>query len=146
MGTAWGFATTGQLDEALFAALARAAEPRLGDFTGQNLANTAWAFATADQPFSAPLDAIAVLDALDAQGHKPQAIHYSMSVQGVAVLGQMEAALVLLIRSEADGLPSQSDETYYPSFHTLLEGGRESSGCGIAVRVQAVVHRLGLIA
>ena len=34
----------------LFAALARAAERRLGEFNAQELANTAWAFATADQP------------------------------------------------------------------------------------------------
>ena len=33
----------------MFAALARAAEPRLGDFNVQNLTNTAWAFATASQ-------------------------------------------------------------------------------------------------
>ena len=35
---------------ALFIALARAAERRVGEFNAQNLANTAWAFATADQP------------------------------------------------------------------------------------------------
>ena len=33
-------------DEKLFAALARAAERRLSDFNPQNVANTAWAFAT----------------------------------------------------------------------------------------------------
>ena len=33
----------------LFRALARAAEQRVGDFKAQNLANTAWAFATAGQ-------------------------------------------------------------------------------------------------
>ena len=38
-----------QSDAQLFAALARAAEWRLGDFNVQDLANTAWAFATASQ-------------------------------------------------------------------------------------------------
>ena len=39
----------GQVDEALFTVLARAAEPRLGEFKAQELVNTAWAFATAGQ-------------------------------------------------------------------------------------------------
>ena len=34
---------------ALFTALARAAEKRVGEFVVQNIANTAWAFATADR-------------------------------------------------------------------------------------------------
>ena len=38
-----------QLDAQLFAALERAAVRRLGDFKGQGLANTAWAFVTASQ-------------------------------------------------------------------------------------------------
>ena len=33
----------------LFQSLARAAERRLGEFNGQELANTAWAFATASE-------------------------------------------------------------------------------------------------
>jgi len=33
----------------LFTILARAAERRMSDFDSQNIANTAWAFATADQ-------------------------------------------------------------------------------------------------
>ena len=40
---------TGNWKEALFAVLARAAELRFGDFKVQDLANTAWAFATASQ-------------------------------------------------------------------------------------------------
>ena len=35
-----------QSDEKLFTALARSAEWRVGDFNAQDLANTAWAFAT----------------------------------------------------------------------------------------------------
>ena len=44
---AWAFAKTGQLDEAMFAAQAKAARPRLGEFISHDLANTAWAFAPA---------------------------------------------------------------------------------------------------
>ena len=40
---------TGNWKGALFAALARVAELCLGDFKVQELANTAWAFATASQ-------------------------------------------------------------------------------------------------
>ena len=38
------------MDDALLAALARAAEWHLDDFKMQNLANTVWAFAVADRP------------------------------------------------------------------------------------------------
>ena len=47
--SAWGFARAGQLDRALFVALASAAGPRLGEFNAQDLSNTAWAFAKAGQ-------------------------------------------------------------------------------------------------
>ena len=46
---AWAFVTASQRDAPLFAALARTAERRLGDFSAQGLANSAWAFATATQ-------------------------------------------------------------------------------------------------
>ena len=39
----------GQWDEQLFMTLARASDQRVCDFDAQNLANTAWAFATAGQ-------------------------------------------------------------------------------------------------
>ena len=42
-------ATAAQSDAELFGALARAAELCLGDFKGQELANTAWVFATGSQ-------------------------------------------------------------------------------------------------
>ena len=45
-GTRWAFAmvaTAGQSDAQLFKELARAAEWRVGDFSSQQLANTAWA-------------------------------------------------------------------------------------------------------
>ncbi len=47
--TAWAFATVGQADELLFAALAKQAKQRLGKFNAQGLANTAWAFAKVGQ-------------------------------------------------------------------------------------------------
>ena len=43
------FAAAGQKDALLFAALATAAEQRMGNFNSQILANAAWAFATAHQ-------------------------------------------------------------------------------------------------
>ena len=49
---AWAFAKiamAGQKDASMFAALAAAAQRRMGDFSPQSLANTAWAFATACQ-------------------------------------------------------------------------------------------------
>ena len=44
--TAWAFATVGQKNEPLFAALAKAAEQRMKDFKAQEISSTAWAFAT----------------------------------------------------------------------------------------------------
>ena len=38
--TAWAFATVSHPDAQLFTALARVAEPRMGDFEPQGLANT----------------------------------------------------------------------------------------------------------
>ena len=43
--TAWAFATVGQSEDTLFAAVQRVAELRLGDFNAQQLANTGLAFA-----------------------------------------------------------------------------------------------------
>ena len=47
--TVLAFATLGQSDVNLFAAMGRAATWCIGDFNVQGLANTAWAFATAGQ-------------------------------------------------------------------------------------------------
>ena len=57
------FATACQCAALLFAAMARAAERRLGDFSAQGLANMAWAFATASQR-DVPLFAILLRVAL----------------------------------------------------------------------------------
>ena len=45
--TAWAFGTATQSDAALFAALSRAVERRLGAFIVQAFATTTWAFGTA---------------------------------------------------------------------------------------------------
>lgn len=42
---AWAFATAGQKDDPLIAALAEAAKRRFSSFTGQDISNMAWAFA-----------------------------------------------------------------------------------------------------
>ena len=62
----------GQVDSQLFVALTRVAGWRLGHFNEQNLANTAWAFATAGEPTPALLDPILVLDMLEVKDTKPQ--------------------------------------------------------------------------
>ena len=48
-----------QSDEKLFAALAREAEQRLSEFNAQNLANTAWAFATVNRSHEKLLTGVA---------------------------------------------------------------------------------------
>ena len=47
--TAWAFATLGQWDQKLFAALARAAQLRMSEFNAQTLAIMAWALAKLGQ-------------------------------------------------------------------------------------------------
>ena len=49
----------GQPNAQLFTTLAREAERRVGNFNPQNLANTAWAFATLGQPDSQLFSALA---------------------------------------------------------------------------------------
>ena len=44
--SAWAFATAGQNDASLFAALATATEQHMGGFIPQDFANTVWAIAT----------------------------------------------------------------------------------------------------
>ena len=58
------------------------AERRLDKFDAQELANTAWAFATAGEPAPAMLNPISVLDVMEARVSKPQLMYYAMSMQG----------------------------------------------------------------
>ena len=85
--TAWAFATACQMDSPLFAALARLAERRMGNFDAQNLANTAWAFGTAGELAPPLLNPILVLDTMEAQDAKLQAMCYQMLIQGLAATG-----------------------------------------------------------
>ena len=55
------FARAGRSDALLFAVLTRAVEECVGDFTAQDLTNTAWAFVTADQVDTLLLTALAVV-------------------------------------------------------------------------------------
>ena len=62
-----------QSDEKLFTASARAAEQRMSEFNAQELANTAWAFATANHRDEKPFTALAIaverrLSEFDVQG------------------------------------------------------------------------------
>ena len=56
---AWAFASTGQSNPPLFAALARAVKWHMDDYELQGLANVVWAFATAVQTDEALFAALA---------------------------------------------------------------------------------------
>ena len=64
----------------------------------------------AGQPAPALLNPISVLDAIEAQGTRPQVMDYSMSMQGLAKTSQLEAGFALLARAEANGLLSHFHE------------------------------------
>ena len=61
-----------QADSRLFAALARVVRRRIGHFNEQDLANTAWVFATVGEPTPALFDPILVLDTMEMKDAKPQ--------------------------------------------------------------------------
>ena len=115
------------------------AERRLDEFNAQGLANTAWAFATAGVPAPALLHPMSVLDVMEAQGFKPQLIHYSMSVQGLATMGQVKAGFALLERAEAKGLVSNSNQEAYSMFHNLIQACRVVGDFNGVSRVQAAL-------
>ena len=52
--TAWAFAKAEQQDEALFAALAKAMPPSLGELNARELVNSAWAFGEAKHGQNGP--------------------------------------------------------------------------------------------
>ena len=86
--------------------MAGATERQLSEFKPQELANTAWAFATSGEPAPSTLNPISVLDAMEEQGAKPQAIEYKLSMHGLGASGQIEAGFALLAQVEANGLLS----------------------------------------
>eukprot|EP00747_Dinoflagellata_sp_TGD_P136692 gnl/TRDRNA2_/TRDRNA2_175586_c2_seq11.p1 gnl/TRDRNA2_/TRDRNA2_175586_c2~~gnl/TRDRNA2_/TRDRNA2_175586_c2_seq11.p1 ORF type:complete len:227 (+),score=41.94 gnl/TRDRNA2_/TRDRNA2_175586_c2_seq11:49-729(+) len=141
----------GRSEQDLFDALGLATRQSLAQFKAQELANLAWAFATARQPAPSMLDPILVLDAMEARGTKPQVVDYQMLMQCVAETGKVEAGHVLLERAEASGLLSRpaddnSDDNWYVIFRTLLETCRVVGDLTGASRVQGAVDRLGLTA
>ena len=66
--TVLGFAKVGRRPSPLFDAIAEEAAPRLGEFTPQDLANTAWAFAAADRPAPALFGGDAFVSRCAAEG------------------------------------------------------------------------------
>jgi len=75
--TVLGFAKVGRRPSPLFDAIADEAAARLGEFTPEDLANTAWAFAAADRPAPALFggDAFVSRSAAEAEdGFEPEAL------------------------------------------------------------------------
>ena len=66
--TAWAFATAGHKAPALFEAIARQAQGRVGEFVPQALSNTAWAFAVADARCDALFGGPQFVQACERQG------------------------------------------------------------------------------
>ena len=130
----------------MFAAIAKEAKQCLDQFNSQQLANTAWAFATVGAPAPALLDPISVLDVMEAQGCKPQLMDYAMSMQGLCTMGQIEAGFSLLERAEAKGLLSDSSNEGYQMLHILIQACRFIGDFNSVSRAQAVLDRLGLTA
>ena len=73
----------------LFVALAMQSARHVGSFNAQELANAAWAFATAGEPMPALLDPVTVLDAQEMQGVRPDVIHYDVSIHSLAVTNKI---------------------------------------------------------
>ena len=136
---------SGQSDAQLFSALAREGNQRIDDFNVQNLANTAWAFATAGKPAPALLDPILVLDTMVLHGVNSQVTCYQTLMHSLAATGQIEAGFVLLSRVEASALLSHSDNDCYPMCQILLQACRLTCESSIASHAQAAVKRLGLV-
>eukprot|EP00747_Dinoflagellata_sp_TGD_P069051 gnl/TRDRNA2_/TRDRNA2_155971_c2_seq1.p2 gnl/TRDRNA2_/TRDRNA2_155971_c2~~gnl/TRDRNA2_/TRDRNA2_155971_c2_seq1.p2 ORF type:complete len:113 (-),score=23.21 gnl/TRDRNA2_/TRDRNA2_155971_c2_seq1:75-413(-) len=97
--TARAFATADLSDSPTFVALARAAERRVSEFTMEDLANTAWVFAAEGQPVPILPDPVRVLELMESQGVKPPVLYYQLSMQYLAMTGQIVAGFVLLRRA-----------------------------------------------
>ena len=122
------------------------AERRLDQFNAQELANTAWAFASVGAAVPALLDPLSVMDVMEAPGYELQLMEYAMCMQGLATMGRIESGFSLLERAEAKGLLSRFDNEGYPMFHNLLQACRFVGDVKGISRVQAAIDRLGLIA
>ena len=78
-----------QVDSQLFAALARVVERRVGHFNAQDLANTAWAFATVGEPTPALFAPILMLDTMEMKDAKPHVTCYQMLLAKAAAQWRM---------------------------------------------------------
>ena len=116
----------------------------MAEFKAQQLANTAWAFATASEPAPALLNPVAVLDSMEVQGSKPELMYYAMSMQGLAASSQIQAGFALLERAETCGLLSHCDDHCYSMFHALVQACRMVGDSSGASQVQAAMDRLGI--
>ena len=79
----------GQKDEQLFKALAKMAERRLDQFNTQDLANTAWAFATVGQQDEHLFEALARMAEQRLDEFKPQDL--ANTAWAFTTVGQQEA-------------------------------------------------------
>merc|ERR1712139_715890 len=104
-------------------ALATAAVRRIGDFNVQEFADILWAFAMANELAPVLLDPIHLLDGGDVPVATPLRMqYYQMSMQSLAIGGQIVSGLVLLSRTEAAGLLCHSDPgSCYEIVRMLLE-------------------------
>ena len=82
-----------QLEEELFAALARAAKQSVSEFDEQSFSDTAWTYVEAKQPAPVFLDPISLLDLNDVQ-EGPELVLYQMSMQCLAITDQISQVVL----------------------------------------------------
>eukprot|EP00747_Dinoflagellata_sp_TGD_P173006 gnl/TRDRNA2_/TRDRNA2_210727_c0_seq1.p2 gnl/TRDRNA2_/TRDRNA2_210727_c0~~gnl/TRDRNA2_/TRDRNA2_210727_c0_seq1.p2 ORF type:complete len:114 (+),score=15.84 gnl/TRDRNA2_/TRDRNA2_210727_c0_seq1:314-655(+) len=73
-------------------------------------------------------------------------VYYYMLMQSLTTLGQIEAGFMLLAKAEALGLLLHADESWYPTFHALLQASRAISDSTSTSRIQSALERLHLVA
>eukprot|EP00747_Dinoflagellata_sp_TGD_P128229 gnl/TRDRNA2_/TRDRNA2_174497_c2_seq5.p1 gnl/TRDRNA2_/TRDRNA2_174497_c2~~gnl/TRDRNA2_/TRDRNA2_174497_c2_seq5.p1 ORF type:complete len:138 (-),score=27.83 gnl/TRDRNA2_/TRDRNA2_174497_c2_seq5:33-446(-) len=121
------------LDEKLFRALALAAVQSVNKFNAQELATTAWAFATVGERNEA---ALAMFVKAPERG----------KVERPGAPGSFMSGFALLARAEQSGLLSFADNSCYPLLRMLFESCRAIDNPDAASWVRAVMERLCLIA
>eukprot|EP00747_Dinoflagellata_sp_TGD_P027498 gnl/TRDRNA2_/TRDRNA2_132651_c1_seq1.p1 gnl/TRDRNA2_/TRDRNA2_132651_c1~~gnl/TRDRNA2_/TRDRNA2_132651_c1_seq1.p1 ORF type:complete len:109 (+),score=8.06 gnl/TRDRNA2_/TRDRNA2_132651_c1_seq1:130-456(+) len=93
------------------------------------------------EPTPTIFDPISVLD----RGARTKQVDYEMSMQCLAVSGQIVAGFALLWRAEAGGIMSQPGGDYYSLFRMLLEACRLLRDHQGASRLQMALDSLGLV-
>ena len=81
---------------------------------------------------------------METQDAKPWVMPYQMLMQSLAASGQVEAGFVLLREVGNSGLLSQSNNSCYPVFRTLLQACRLVGDFECASQLQTAVDGLGL--